>query len=741
MSLCALGCYTDNKTAFFDIQMSKKAKLCTIRADRWRAALKIDASRPNQNTRVCSDHFFLKEPALLEDQDNPDWVPWLKLNPRIPDDPVQVQQRMQKYYEKWHAFDKQICCIASCPNSTGKQPISVPLFNFPALDTSSYTQRVLSERRLLTWIQVIQQANLWNRFDIHTLKICGRHFVSGQMAELTDVKNIDWIPTRELCGSVGFTDHLAHFDLHNIASFALEEPGSYTKQEEEGVSDEDTSMGQSVRKKVVAAPAVVKNPPPSQPKRQVNVGFKCILCLGNAALKPLTPVDQVALDEFFKDKLCVKSELICKKCCQHISDFHSFHVSILKIQDGAASRKIKNIIPVPGPPPPVAQIKKPETLFRALTPDTFQCALCTAVLVGKELLNKHLYAQHKVKINCKLCKTSFTPEGYAAHKLTCMPPKPAQKVQLGPAGLVKTVPPKAKIIPVAHSNSKEKYSCYICAQFFTPEEMRDHIKTHDDVTKASGVRSRVSTRVVFDESYESCKRCNRAVHKNDREKHLRQHNEERERLKELIAKQQANNIHKCVLCQASFPNTAQLQKHREIHQKHTCRECNKEFAQKYQLNNHNREFHGIELTGETRYMTECPDCNVLVSNASYKAHVAHEHDSSEIACELCGKRIFRIALKKHHESSCTDDDPLVACTVCDKMMLSTEIKQHVEVEHIAHKEQTEQSQPTVSVSSGQADAVDQLDDLIEEDLEEERLEDEFQPEDYVEFAFKDDKLT
>lgn len=108
MPSCAVGCYTDGQTVFFDIPMSKKQKLCTIRANRWKAALKIDASRPNQNARVCSEHFFLREPAHLEDQDNPDWVPWLKLNPRVQDDPVQVQHRMQQYYEKWHTFGKQV---------------------------------------------------------------------------------------------------------------------------------------------------------------------------------------------------------------------------------------------------------------------------------------------------------------------------------------------------------------------------------------------------------------------------------------------------------------------------------------------------------------------------------------------------------------------------------------------------------------------------------------------------------
>lgn len=112
--------------------------------------------------------------------------------------------------------------------------------------------------------------------------------------------------------------------------------------------------------------------------------------------------------DFFFQKLCVKSELICKKCCKHITDFHSFHVSILKIQDGAVTRKIKNIIPVPSPKPaPAATIKRAETLFTVCAPDTFTCNMCKATLVGKELLNKHLYAQHKVKINCKLCKTRY----------------------------------------------------------------------------------------------------------------------------------------------------------------------------------------------------------------------------------------------------------------------------------------------------------------------------------------------
>lgn len=736
MTSCALGCFTNRQTVFFDIPYSKKQKLCTLRASRWKAALKNGQSRSSQNTRVCSEHFFLKEPAAVEDLGNPDWVPWLKLNPKNQDDPVQVQQRMQQYYEQRATFSKKVCCIGSCPNNKEKVHQST-LYDFPALDTSSYTRRVLSERRLLAWIEVIQQPDLWNKFDIHTLKICGMHFMNGKVADLTDVENVDWIPTRRLSRPVNFTDHVAHFDLYSIASLAS--GGAECDVQEEtplDLDDDDDDMDQLEEEPVMVA---ASQPPPvavTQPKPQVNVGFKCILCLGNAALKPLTPVDQLALDEFFKDKLCVKSELICKKCCKNISDFHAFHMSILKIQDGAVSRKIKNIIPVLDPKPADAVKKKAEGLFTVCSPDKFQCSICSAVLVGKDLLNKHLYVQHKIKIMCKICKTSFTPEGYTAHRLTCGPPRPAQGKGIP---LVKNQPPKASIIPVGLSNSKEKYSCYICTQFFTPDEMKEHIKTHDDLIKAGGVRSRVHAQVVFDDNFEACKRCSKAIHKNDKEKHQRQHDEERERLKQLIAKQKASNAHRCVPCNMSFPTEDQLQKHRTVHKVLTCSECNEEYGKKYQLTNHRRSAHGIKASDDsTTNMVECSDCNSLVNASSLKVHLALEHDSSPIACEMCGKEVFQIALLKHQESFCNDDNPSVPCTICSNTMPASVVKEHVEAVHVqskqlSHKEriQPKPSEVTVNASG------DQVNDLIEEDfVEEEHLEDEFQPEQYVASAFK-----
>lgn len=51
-----------------------------------------------------------------------------------------------------------------------------------------------------------------------------------------------------------------------------------------------------------------------------------------------------------------------------------------------------------------------------------------------------------------------------------------------------------------------------------------------------------------------------------------------------------------------------------------------------------------------------------------------------------------------------------------------------------------QKQPAASVSRAEVHATSQLDDLIEEDFMEERLEDEFQPEEYANSVFRDDEL-
>ncbi|XP_058821514.1 uncharacterized protein LOC131683502 [Topomyia yanbarensis] len=660
------------------------------RSNRWKKLCRV--TKTDKSYRVCSDHFFFKQPAETSDKTHPDWLPWLKLC-SIPDDPLRIQRRMQEYYQQKKRVQQTLCIVKGCINSKPGIGKHLQSFAFPKLDMTSYINRVLSEKRLLLWLQIIDQPDSWRMFNFNNLKICPRHFVTGKMAELTDVENVDWIPSVALGKKIPFTDHVAHFDLHNIISLAKDT----CPKKDENTNIHNFSLPTANTVPITMSTPAVQSQLRLQPEcptpllNRIKVGLKCILCLEPTALKAIDTRNDAAIKVLFSNKLNVESELICSKCCKLVEEFYCFYEFVLRTQQNLTAKKIKTIIPVipEKQVPPVARPKLPTSkvnggkLFDTLPDDYYQCTLCKLIVFKKKRLNHHLHQDHKVKISCKMCKQSFSPDGYTEHKNNCQnitrakrdtrksliqaPLTNADIIDMDDTDnnqkceVVTTIkrdirevvfqasPTDTKIIDTDCKDDKQKgqkrHSCYICKNFYTPEEMMEHVKSHgaEHITKRQMIE--------FGEEYEACKECQKAILKDDMEKHLEEHEEKRARRREFIKKQQEKI-------------------------KHTCFKCNVDFLSLYALDKHTKS-HKIVRSDDK---IVCPDCNRIVKANYFKVHCQFVHDDVLLTCDKCGKQMTRMALKRHRQTTCCDDT-MAPCEVCGKTMKAYLIKSHTAKVH------------------------------------------------------------
>ncbi|XP_055603485.1 uncharacterized protein LOC129751788 isoform X2 [Uranotaenia lowii] len=648
------------------IRKTNYVQLSVARNKLWKNVCEfINLNLPN---RVCNKHFYCEEPADLLDKDHPDWVPWLNLDPDNPDDDDFVQKKMRAYFNMEKPQSASVCCIRKCPNAKSNAEQGT-FFEFPTLQLEAYLERVLSEKRLLIWLQIINQPDMFENRKYEALKICNLHFVSGIMADLIDVQNIDWIPTVGLRQELKIRNHVVTYELQNLITL-IEDTKRELKYSKSMSQSSTSKLPQTTPTKLPLAVEFEK----------FDAGVKCILCLSIVALKSLNKKTREALDVFFKDKLRVTSELICFRCDKMLVDFHAFYLSMVNLQARAIPEytlpvkltstidssvhkhpAIESAIGVPMVPRLVQESSTPEKkrrkLFEPFTANEFKCKLCSSSLIGKKGLNDHLFFAHKVKIICKRCKNRFSPDGYAAHKDKCMQslqglkhrlikPKPIVNSTISPAASIVSkiplVPPKInkistvvdltrdstsskacilskpievlnrKTTTVVNSTDKmdEKYSCYICLEYFLPSEMMEHVKTHKPRTENSNESlDNLKTMVppeILDGNHTACKICQLAIHKDEMEKHLKEHEKTSKELAARRAQEEIN--YTCEACKSVFKSMYSLEKH---HQKHhesikvtrtdkiECPECKSVVIWQNDI----RKPHGSNVASVQRHMT------------------------------------------------------------------------------------------------------------------------------------------
>nr|XP_019558260.2 uncharacterized protein LOC109427210 isoform X1 [Aedes albopictus] len=551
---------------------SEQEQLKKMRLAMWRKASGYRKSM-HPSVRICGRHFVSGRPAKLDEPGSIDWVPTLHLPEQPPSRrhgaDAEVLAAEKEKAEIILGQQKTICSIKNCSNN--KSPSKkTKIYSFPKLDTTNYVRRVLSEKRLLLWCQMVNRRTQWD-------KLCSLHFVSGTMADLTDVENVDWIPTVNVNKKARFTDHVAYFNLYNLISLVKESDstGKCVTIDTCNKPQQDAKFVANTISSTVSKP--MKEPVPIAPRCEerasgadlqipiapkISVRMRCILCLASTALRPLNEDHRKAIDLLFKNKLQVDSKLICTTCSKAVLDFFIFYNKVLDSQQKAKLgkgksvvkvdqvRPLKRVSPADGEQASVApEAKKPRsTNEKATVMHKFRCKICYVTFTSEKGLTDHLCSAHKVKISCKLCKNSFSPDDFKDHKADCFAQNKAQrKPQRATAVPATATTPSAaskpKVKPTVPTiivlpKPNEKHSCYICKEFYTPSEMTAHVKTHiNTVPKHDPTKDFVT-----------CKQCNKAFRKQNMSRHLESHERHRNQMSQLVTEDESKEQTVCDKC-------------------------------------------------------------------------------------------------------------------------------------------------------------------------------------------------
>ena len=106
-----------------------------------------------------------------------------------------------------------LCCVIDCSNrsdprrghSTSNGTSKVPLYRLPKV-TERYGKAdfELRKKRLTGFLSAISRDDINpSTLDEHDYRVCSRHFLSGEPADLYDVNNPDWLPTLHMGHSKG----------------------------------------------------------------------------------------------------------------------------------------------------------------------------------------------------------------------------------------------------------------------------------------------------------------------------------------------------------------------------------------------------------------------------------------------------------------------------------------------------------------------------------------------------------
>ncbi|CAB3249246.1 unnamed protein product [Arctia plantaginis] len=226
----------------------------------------------------------------------------------------------------------------------------------------------------------------------------------------------------------------------------------------------------------------------------------------------------------------------------------------------------------------------------------YSCEVCDAKFSRKDNLTVHIRLQHIFRKDyfCKYCK--FSTKNFSKlvnhwHKHHAETPDQYQCDECS-----KWISSRAAMMKHLEIHGEKKYSCDMCGySTYTVEVMRRHILTHVE-----------------------------------------------------------DKPHKCNLCNRSYIQRVQLQRHLEKHMGNLCTECGQTFSSRAKMLVHLREHMGLE---KLRCPLEsCPySTKDFINESSLTYHLNVHLDNKPHSCDVCEKKFHsEINLKRHLETHTLD---------------------------------------------------------------------------------------
>lgn len=176
--------------------------------------------------------------------------------------------------------------------------------------------------------------------------------------------------------------------------------------------------------------------------------------------------------------------------------------------------------------------------------------------------------------------------------------------------------------------------------------------------RGQGIRTEGPSLVGTEDMYEPSNAISEATHLGDRF--------------QLQSMGRGGRRHTCNLCSASFPDSASLKTHKQIHKGsgqghlHSCNQCGKTFAQACSLKVHQRIHtgQGLQL---------CSQCGKgFPSFSELKTHKCGQTGDKPYSCTVCGNKFSRLWNLKLHRRIHTQEKPH-QCSMCDKSFTRADI--------------------------------------------------------------------
>ncbi|XP_059053124.1 gastrula zinc finger protein XlCGF57.1-like [Achroia grisella] len=297
-------------------------------------------------------------------------------------------------------------------------------------------------------------------------------------------------------------------------------------------------------------------------------------------------------------------------------------------------------------------------------PNSISCEQCHVRCPNKDVLEKHKQNIHERKeFKCPHCKKKFVRHSHVLRHLA----------QSGCDG-----------------NGVLLHCCEICdAKFTRKDNLQVHLRVQHIMKKGFFCKFCQYTTKSFSklvkhwqeqhlESYKfECDHCGKTTSSRAAmAKHLEIHGEKShhcdvcgystytaEVLRRHTLTHANEKPYKCTLCDKSFIQRSQLQRHLEKHVGNRCSVCDCNFNTKSGLLIHIREHEGLQKL-------ICPfgDCNykkVFSNEQSLNAHIKTHLDEKSYACEVCGKQFHTEVNMQRHVSTHRLDRPR-RCMYCVK---------------------------------------------------------------------------